>query len=133
MEPDQARWIYPSRSILKTGAVVAFGSDWSVSSANPLEELEVAVTRMGPAGETSEPFIPEERIDLRDALAAFTIGSAFVNFQDDRTGSIETGKLADLIVLDRNLFTIPPGQISETKVLLTLFGGRPVHGDPAAL
>ena len=108
---------------------MAFGSDWSVSSANPLEELEVAVTRMGPNGETSEPYLPEERIDLKDALAAFTLNAAYVNFQEDRTGSIEPGKLADLIVLDRNLFTIPPAQISETRVLLTLFGGRPIWGD----
>jgi len=133
LEPAQARWIYPIRSLLKSGALLAFGSDWSVSSPNPLEEMEVAVTRMGPAGETKEPFIPEERIDLRDALAAFTIGSAYVNFQDDRTGSLEVGKLADLIVLDRNLFAIPPEQIGEAKVLLTLFGGKPVHGDPASL
>ncbi len=133
LEPERARWLYPIGSLLRSGAVLAFGSDWSVSSANPLEELEVAVTRMGSDGETKEPFIPEERIDLKDALAAFTIGSAYVNFQDDTTGSIETGKLADLIVLDRNLFSVPPGQISETKVLLTLLGGRVVHGDPASL
>ncbi len=132
IEPSMVRWIYPIGSLLRSGAVIAFGSDWSVSSANPLEELEVAVTRMGPDGETKEPFIPEERIDLRDALAAFTIGSAYVNFQDDSTGSLESGKLADLIVLERNLFTIPPEQISETKVLLTLFGGRPVYGDLAS-
>src|SRR5207249_4506717 len=110
-------------------SVVAFGSDWSVSSANPLEELEVAVTRMGSNGETKEPFIPEERIDLPEALAAFTINAAYVNFQDDKTGSIEPGKLADLIVLDRNLFTIKPEAISDAKVVLTLLGGSPVHGD----
>jgi predicted amidohydrolase YtcJ len=133
LEPERARWIYPIRSLLKSGAMLAFGSDWSVSSPNPLEEMEVAVTRMGPAGETKEPFLPEERIDLRDALAAFTIGSAYVNSQDDKTGSLEVGKLADLIVLDRNLFAIPPEQIGEAKVLLTLFGGKPVHGDPATL
>jgi hypothetical protein len=133
LEPERARWLYPIGSLLRSGAVLAFGSDWSVSSANPLEEIEVAVTRMGWQGQTKEPFIPEERIDLRDALAAFTIGSAYVNFQDGTTGSIETGKLADIVVLDRNLFAIPPEQISEAKVLLTLLGGRPVHGDPASL
>jgi hypothetical protein len=129
LEPDRARWLYPIGSLLRSGAVVAFGSDWSVSSANPLEEIEVAVTRMGWSGQTKEPFIPEERIELRDALAAFTINAAYVNFQDDRTGSIETGKLADLIVLDRDLFNLKPDQISEAKVLLTLLGGKPVHGD----
>ncbi|HXH29012.1 MAG TPA: amidohydrolase, partial [Candidatus Polarisedimenticolia bacterium] len=130
--PERSRWIYPIGSVLRSGAVVAFGSDWSVSSANPLEELEVAVTRMGPNGETKEPFIPEERIDLADALAAFTIGSAYVNFQDKTTGSIERGKLADLIVLDHNLFAIEPTRISDTRVLLTLFGGKAVYGDLAS-
>ncbi len=129
LEPERARWLYPIGSLHRSGAVVAFGSDWSVSSPNPLEEMEVAVTRMGPTGETKEPFIPEERIDLPEALAAFTIGAAYVNFQDDKTGSIEKGKLADLIVLDHNLFTIKPEEISEAKVVLTLLGGRPVHGD----
>ncbi|HYV20751.1 MAG TPA: amidohydrolase [Verrucomicrobiae bacterium] len=129
LDAERQRFIYPIGSLLRSGAVIAFGSDWSVSSANPLEELEVAVTRMGPNGETKTPYLPDERIDLRDALAAFTLDAAYVNFQDDTTGSIETGKLADLIVLDRNLFAIPPAQISETKVLLTLFGGKPIFGD----
>jgi len=129
LEPERARWIYPIGSLYRSGAVIAFGSDWSVSSPNPLEELEVAVTRMGPQGETKEPFIPEERIDLPEALAAFTINAAYVNFQDDKTGSIETGKHADLVVLDHNLFTIKPEAISDTKVLLTLLDGQPVHGN----
>lgn len=129
LEPDQARYIYPIASLEKSGAVVAFGSDWSVSSANPLEEIEVAVTRMGPLGETKEPFLPDERIDLPEALAAFTINAAYVNFQEDKTGSIEVGKLADLIVVDHNLFTIEPTTISDAKVLLTLLGGKPVYGD----
>ena len=133
LEARRARWLYPIASVLRTGAVVAFGSDWSVSSANPLEEIETAVTRMGALGETDTPFIPEERIGLADALAAFTINAAYVNFQEDRTGSIEVGKLADLAVLDRNLFTIPPKQISDAKVVLTLLGGKPVHGDLEAL
>ncbi len=113
--------------------MVAFGSDWSVSSANPLEEVQVAVTRVDPTEGGREPFLPEERIDLRDALAAFTINAAYVNFQEDRTGSIEVGKLADLIVLDRNLFEIDPNEICRGKVLLTLLGGRPVHGDLTAI
>ncbi|HKQ98935.1 MAG TPA: amidohydrolase family protein [Candidatus Polarisedimenticolia bacterium] len=129
LTPARQRWLYPIESLFRSGAVVAFGSDWSVSSANPLEELEVAVTRMGPDGESKTPFIPEERIDLRDALAAFTLNAAYVNFQETTTGSIEVGKLADLIVLDQNLFTIPPEKISEAKVLLTLLGGKPVFGD----
>jgi predicted amidohydrolase YtcJ len=127
--PERSRWLYPIGSLQRSGAVVAFGSDWSVSTANPFEEIEVAVTRMGPKGETREPFLPEERIDLPSAIAAFTINAAYVNSLERRTGSIEVGKLADLIVVDRNLFAIDPTEISEARVLLTLLEGTPVHGD----
>jgi predicted amidohydrolase YtcJ len=128
LPPETHRWIYPIGSVLRSGAVVAFGSDWSVSSANPLEEMEVAVRRADWTQPDAAPFLPDERIDLRDAIAAFTINAAYVNFHDDRTGSIEPGKLADLVVLDRNLFAIDPNEISDAKVLLTLLGGEPVHG-----
>ena len=130
---ERARWMYPIKSVLDTGAIVAFGSDWSVSTANPFPQIETAVTRRGAFDEPMPVFIPEERIDLETALVAFTINAAYVNKQEDKTGSIEVGKLADLIVLDRNLFEIEPADISETRVLLTLFAGNPVHGDPAAL
>lgn len=128
----RSRWIYPMRSVLVTGATTAMGSDWSVSSVNPLDGIEVAVTRQSPEGPTAsdKPFIPQERIELKDALAAYTIGSAYVTFRDRETGSIEPGKLADIIVLDQDLFTIPPTQISEVKVLLTLLGGKEVYRDP---
>jgi predicted amidohydrolase YtcJ len=126
--PARTPWIYPIGSVVRTGARVAFGSDWSVSSVNPLEGIEVAVTRMGPQGETTEPFLPDERISLGEAIAAYTIGAAYVNHLDDRTGTIETGKSADLIVLDNNLFKIEPARISDTKVLLTLLAGKPVAG-----
>jgi hypothetical protein len=131
--PERAARLYPIGTMYRSGAVVAFGSDWYVSSANPLEEIQVAVTRMGPGGETHRPFLPGERIDLPEALAAFTINAAYVNRLEKTTGSIEVGKNADLIVLDHNLFAIPAGEIDKSKVLLTLFGGRPVHGDPKSL
>ncbi len=128
----RSRWLYPIHSVLVTGATTAMGSDWSVSSVNPLDGIEVAITRQSPEGPTAsdKPFIPEERIELKDALAAYTIGSAYVTFRDRETGSIEPGKLADIIVLDQNLFTIPPAQLSEVKVLLTLLGGKEVYRDP---
>jgi predicted amidohydrolase YtcJ len=121
--------MYPIASMEKSGAVVAFGSDWSVSSANPFEEMETAITRMGALGDTDEPWMPEERIGLPEALAAFTINAAYTNRNDDDSGSLEVGKRADLAVLDRNLFEIPPTEISDAKVLVTLFEGRAVHGD----
>ena len=131
--PRRSGRLYPIASLYRSGAVVAFGSDWPVSSANPLEELQVAVTRVDPAAATTEPFLPQERIALPEALAAFTINAAWVNRLEKETGSIEVGKRADLVVLDRNLFAIPVTEIAHTRALVTLFGGRVVHGDLAAL
>jgi predicted amidohydrolase YtcJ len=128
-----ASYMYPIASMQKSGAVVAFGSDWSVSSANPFEEMETAITRMGALGDTNTPWMPEERIALPEALAAFTINAAYTNRDEKSTGSLEVGKVANLAVLDRNLFEIPANDISDTKVLLTLFEGKPVHGDIGAL
>jgi hypothetical protein len=131
--PERSRWLYPIASVSRSGGMVAFGSDWSVSTANPFDEMETAITRMGSAGETTEPFIAEERIDLPLALAAFTINAAYVNTHEDDTGSIEVGKYADLIVLDQNLFDVSPQAISDTHVLLTLLEGEVVHGDLSTL
>jgi predicted amidohydrolase YtcJ len=132
--PARSRWLYPMASMARTGAVLAAGSDWSVTSMNPLEAIEVAITRCDPALSTCDrPWIPEERVDLATMLAAYTIGGAYAGFEERASGSLEAGKLADLIVLDRNLFSIPPGEISEAKVLLTLFEGRAVFGTWDAL
>jgi predicted amidohydrolase YtcJ len=125
---ETASYMYPIASMEKSGAVVAFGSDWSVSSANPFEEMETAITRMGALGDTKTPWMPEERIGLPEALAAFTINAAYVNRDEKNTGSLEVGKRANLAVLDRNLFGIPATEISDTKVLVTLFEGKAVHG-----
>ncbi len=131
---ERAQWLYPIGSVYRSGAVVAFGSDWSVSTANPFEQLEVAVTRMPPlAPVPGSPFIPSERIALPEAIAAFTINAAYTNRLEEQTGSIEAGKLADLVVLDRNLFKIPASELSDTKALVTLFEGEVVHGDLGAL
>jgi len=130
---ERARWMYPIKTVQDTGAVIAFGSDWSVSTANPFPQIETAVTRISAVGEPTPVFIPQERIDLESALIAFTINAAFVNKHEDRTGSVEVGKLADLIVIDQPLFDIDPAAISDTKVLLTLFEGDVVHGDLSAL
>jgi predicted amidohydrolase YtcJ len=130
---ERTRWMYPIAQMHASGAMIAFGSDWSVSTANPYDQIEVAVRRADPSIPDGEVFLPEQRIALPDAIAAFTIGSAHVNGMEHDTGSIEVGKAADLVVLDRNLFAIDPREISETKALLTLLDGKPVHGDPAAL
>ncbi len=130
---QRSRWLYPINSVTITGATMAMGSDWNVSSVNPLDGIKVAVTRMSPdaGAEAHDAFIPEERIDLKTALAAYTIGSAYANFWEKETGSLETGKSADLIVLSENLFELPPDRINQAKVLLTLFEGQEIYRDPA--
>jgi predicted amidohydrolase YtcJ len=126
---ETASYLYPIASMERSGAVVAFGSDWSVSSANPFEEMETAITRMDAVGKPTTPWMPDERIGLPEALAAFTINAAYTNRNEKDTGSLEVGKRADLAILDRNLFETPPTELSDTRVLVTLFEGKPVHGD----
>lgn len=127
--PERSRWLYPLRSMAATGAALAAGSDWSVSSMNPLEAIEVALTRCDAAlASCDKPWLPDERVDLATMLAAYTIGGAYAAFEERDSGSLEAGKLADFIVLDRDLFAIPPGEISDARVLLTVFEGRPVFG-----
>lgn len=125
---QRGRWIYPIASVIAEGGMVAFGSDWSVSTANPWPQIEVAVTRKDPDDDAGEAFIPQERISLEEAIAAFTINAAYTNHRDSDTGSIEVGKLADLVILDQDLFSVPAERISETRAVLTLFEGHPVHG-----
>jgi len=130
---ERAGWQYPFGSLSRSGAQLCFGSDWPVSSANPLWEMHTAVNRTVAPGYPyagtggGEPFLPSERIDLAAALAAFTIGSAYVNHAELETGSIEVGKQADLVVLDRNLFGHPADEIALAQVDLTIVNGAVVH------
>ena len=126
--PERSRWLYPIGTIQRTGAKVAFGSDWYVTSANPLDGIETAVTRLEPNGGTAAPLGTNESISLAEAITNYTLNAAYVNFLDHEVGSIEVGKQADLIVLDRDLFDIPPDQINEAKVTATLFNGKLVFG-----
>jgi len=129
--PARSRWLYPIASVLKTGAVMACGSDWSVSSMNPLEAMQVAVTRRGLEDSTGAVWRPEELVDLAPMLAGYTINGAYVNFEEKETGSLEVGKAADLIVLNRNIFDIPAHAIHRSKVLLTLLEGKEVFREAA--
>ena len=122
---EAADSMYPINSVLKHGGCVAFGSDWSVSTANPWAQIEVSVSRKDPLDAESDVFMPEERVPLEDAIAAFTINAAFVNHLDTTTGSSEFGKRADLIVLNQNLFDIPAEAISDTEVLLSYLVANP--------
>ena len=127
--PERSRWLYPIRSVAKTGAVIACGSDWSVSTMNPLDAIQVAVTRRGIQEPPGPAWMPDEVVDLPLMLAGYTINGAYLNFQESETGSIEVGKAADLIVLDRNLFEIPAHEIHLAKVLLTVLEGKEVFRD----
>jgi predicted amidohydrolase YtcJ len=117
---------YPFASLLASGARLAFGSDWPVTTPNPLKIIQVAVTHVPDGDPEAEPFLPDERLDLAQALDAATAGTAFVNHLDHLTGTIEEGKLADLVVLDRNPFDVDPLEIGDVRVLLTLVDGAPV-------
>ena len=129
LEPERAGWQYPWASLRRAGAVLAFGSDWTVSTANPLREIEVAVRRVDPGDPDGEPFLPDERVDLPAALDAFTSGSAYALRLEAETGSVTPGKLADLAVLDRDPFDPAAGPIAGARVLATLVEGEPVHAD----
>ena len=131
LSPERARNQYPFGSLRRAGATIAFGSDWPVSSPDPLLEMEVAITRVDPGDRNGEPLLPDERMDLPSALEAFTMGAAFVNRLERDTGSLEAGKLADVAVLDRDPFEPDAGPLGESKVVLTLVDGRPVHSDPS--
>jgi hypothetical protein len=111
----------------RTGAVIAGGSDWSVSSMNPLEAIQVGVTRRALDDAAGAPWLPEELVDLPAMLAAYTINGAYLSHQEKITGSIEVGKAADIIVLDRNLFEIPASEIHKVRVVLTLLEGKEVY------
>ncbi|WP_406424086.1 amidohydrolase [Streptomyces sp. NBC_00873] len=124
--PERAAWQYPFGGLLRAGATLAAGSDWPVSSPDPIAGLHVAVNRMEPGATDGRVFLPEQRLDLATAVAAYTAGTAHVNGLDD-TGSLRPGNLADLVVLDRDIFTAPPEEIAEARVLRTYVGGTLVH------
>lgn len=129
--PGRSRWLYPIGSVAGTGAVIAGGSDWSVSSMNPLEAIQVALTRRGPDDPPGDAWIPEEKVDLETMLRAYTINGAWLSHDEKARGSLEPGKAADVIVLTRNLFETPPSEIGRVRILLTLLDGREVFRDAA--
>ncbi|MFG3367507.1 amidohydrolase [Streptomyces sp. NPDC048156] len=126
--PERSAWQYPFGDLQRSGATLAAGSDWPVSSPDPIEAIHVAVNRVLPdAAPGTEVFLPGQRIGLDAALTAYTAGSAYVNHLDDVTGSITPGRLADLAVLDRDPFAGPTEEIGTTRVLETFVGGERVY------
>jgi predicted amidohydrolase YtcJ len=125
--PERAKGTYAFRSLLDSGAVLAFGTDWPVAPLNPMEGLKAAVTRQTLDGKHPDGWIPEQKITLEEAIRAYTVGAAFAEFQDHVKGNIAPGKLADFVVLDRDIFGIPPNELDRTKVLMTFVNGKAVY------
>lgn len=131
--PDRAKTTYAFRTFLDAGVRLAFGTDWPVAPLNPWDTVYAAVTRRTLDGGPPEGWVPEERLSLEEALAAYMSGSAFAEFTEEEKGRLAPGYLADLVVLDRDPFAIEPGELREVRSLLTMVGGRIVHADSGAL
>lgn len=128
--PERATRPWVWRSIAQKGGVLAFGSDWPVVTLNPWRGVQTAVTRQTAEGEPAGGFVPQQRLSLEDTIRAYTLGAAFAGRREKTEGSLEPGKLADFIVLDRDLFKIEPSEIGKTEVLLTVVGGKVVYESP---
>ena len=128
--PDRSQrgWVW--RSIEKTGGVLAFGSDWPIVTLSPWPGVQNALTRQTVEGDPPGGYLPHERISLEDAIRGYTLNAAFAAHREKEAGSLEAGKLADLIVLDRDLFKVEPDAIGKTEVLLTMVGGKVVYESP---
>lgn len=121
---DRVKHSYLFNSFVKAGVHIAFGTDWAVEPLNPMLGLYAAVTREFPEGGPEGGWFPDERISLAQAIEFYTLGAAYAEFQEEVKGSIEPGKLADVVVLNKNLFEISPREILSTKVDLTILGGK---------
>jgi predicted amidohydrolase YtcJ len=137
--PERAGWQYRIGTLARRGARLAFGSDWPVSSADPLQEIHVAVNRrlsarLGRPGtaETDRPFLPAESLPLAQAVTAFTAGVAWVNHREQELGSLQPGHYADLAVLSQDIFACPAAEIGNTQVDLTIASAQIVHAAPGA-
>jgi predicted amidohydrolase YtcJ len=124
---ERSKGTYAFRTLLDTSAKLAFGSDWPVATLNPLEGIKAAVTRQTLDGKHPQGWFPEQRITLDEAIRAFTVGSAYAEFADGVKGTIAVGKLADVVILDRDIYKISPAEIEHARVVLTLMDGRVVH------
>jgi predicted amidohydrolase YtcJ len=125
--PERAQTTYAFRSLIDAGAKVAFGSDWSVAPATPLEGIYAAVTRQTLDGANPDGWVPAQKITVEQALHAYTTVAAYSSFDEDLKGTLKPGLLADFVLLDRDITQVAPESIRDTKVLRTIVGGRIVH------
>jgi hypothetical protein len=123
---ERSKTTYAFRSLLSSNARVAFGSDWFVAPATPLEGIYAAVTRRTLDGANPGGWVPDQKITVEQALRAYTVEAAYASFEEDIKGKLKTGMLADFVLLDRDITTIPPEEIPQTRVLKTVVGGRVV-------
>jgi hypothetical protein len=123
---ERSRYTYAFRSLLDAGARLTFGSDWSVAPATPLEGIYAAVTRRTLDGAHPGGWVPEEKIGVEEALVAYTRNGARASFEEDRKGALAVGKLADIVIIDRDIRAIAPETIREARVMRTIVGGRTV-------
>jgi predicted amidohydrolase YtcJ len=121
---ERSKGTYAFRTLLDTGAVLAFGSDWTVAPLNPLTGIKAAVTRQTLDGKHPDGWVPEQKLTLDEAIRAFTVGSAYAEFAEQVKGTLTPGKLADLVMLDRDLYQIAPADIDKARVVLTVMDGQ---------
>jgi predicted amidohydrolase YtcJ len=124
--PERSKSTYAFRSLIQDGAQVAFGSDWYVAPATPLEGIYAAVTRRTLDDANPDGWVPDQKITVEEALRAYTYGGAYASFEEDIKGTLKPVMLADFVLIDRVLTEIPPEQIRDSKVLRTIVGGRVV-------
>ena len=129
--PDRASRAWAWKSIAAAGGRLAFGSDWPIVTLNPWEGVQTAVTRQTTEGKPEAGFVPEQRLTAAEAIQGYTLGAAYSGRRERTEGSIESSKLADLIILSQNLFEVDPHRLSETKIVTTIVGGRVVYQSAA--
>jgi predicted amidohydrolase YtcJ len=125
--PERAKTTYAFRSLLDAKARLAFGSDWFVAPPTPLEGIYAAATRRTLDDKHPGGWVPEQKITVEEALRAYTSGSAYASFEENRKGTLERGKLADFAIIDRDITRIPPEEIRDARVLMTVVGGKVVY------
>lgn len=130
---DREKYAFAWNSLEKAGVHLAFGSDWEVVTMNPWPGVQTAVTRQDDKGLPADGWIPEQRITVAQAIAGYTTGAAYAGHRESTEGSLEAGKLADLIILSQNPFEVDPHELSKTRLLLTMVGGRVVYRQPDGL
>ncbi len=124
---ERIKYTYPFKSFLDAGVKICFGTDWYVAPLNPLLGIYAAVTRRTLDGKNPDGWIPEQKISVEDAIKCYTLNSAYASFEENLKGSIEPGKLADLIVLSDDILTIDPVRIKEAEVVMTVFDGKIIY------